>query len=212
MKKWTAIIFLLAASGCFEKEGAQAPAIIEITEIAREAYIPRKIMTDLEAELSKEATSIAPIFIFTPLQIQFKAVSEGVLKVPALIYKFPKGGGVVDLKDVVTGAGSFYLNFPPEQFDPGLELMHLYYLSNSPVRKIDGENFGLGCGKMLDLKKNFSKLQKPEFLKLNTTGERYVSVVAGRYVFIFRQNNQIHLTQLTIRDSRFPQQQCAGEF
>jgi hypothetical protein len=183
---------------------------VDIQQLAHEVQIPGKIMSDIENEISGDTKGIAPVYVFLPLSVRFDEAQDGVLSKAHIVYNFPKGGGELDLKDLVTGFGSFYLSFPEEQFDKKNELMHIYYVSQSPVKKLDGENFGLGCGRYIDLKKSFSKLQNEDFLKLNTSDLRYLYVTAGRYIFVFRQASQVYITQLTITDSRYKNELCMG--
>lgn len=207
---WLGLAALAFATGCGGHHPEAPVTQVEITDVAREAQIPKLIMSEVDDELAKDAKN-APLYIFMPLQVQFSSLSEDALAAPELRYQLPKGGGRIDLKDIVTGFGSFYMHFPAAQFGEGAELLHLYYVSNSPVRRIDGEDFGLGCGKMLDLKKSFNKLQKPGFLKLNSVERRYLAVLAGRYIFVMRQGVQIQIAQLTVNDSRYPQELCMGD-
>ncbi len=202
------LIFLLA--GCAQNSSSENDEIIDVRSIAKEVQIPKVLMTALVKEIISDSKTLTPVYLFMPLQVRFSELSEGVLKKPAVRYNFPKGGGNIDLKDMVLGSGSFFLSFPAEQFDENYEFLHLYYISNSPVKKIENESFGLGCGKMIDLKKSFSKLQKPEFLKLNTSDLRYLYITAGMYVFVFKKSSQIFMAQLTIFDSRYSKELCLG--
>lgn len=200
------LTFLLV--GCTQNSSPENDEIIDVRSIAKEVQIPKVLMTSLVKEIVSDSKTLTPVYLFMPLQVRFSEQSEGVLRKPAIRFNLPKGGGNIDLKDVVSGFGSFYLSFPAEQFDENYEFLHLYYISNSPVKKIENESFGLGCGKMIDLKKSFSKLQKPEFLKLNTSDLRYLYVTAGLYVFIFKKSSQIFVAQLTISDSRYSKELC----
>lgn len=202
------LIFLLV--GCTQNSSSDNDEIIDVKSIAKEVQIPKVLMTALVKEIISDSKTLTPVYLFMPLQVRFSELSEGVLKKPAVRYNFSKGGGNIDLKDLVLGSGSFFLSFPAEQFDENSEFLHLYYISNSPVKKIENESFGLGCGKMIDLKKSFSKLQKPEFLKLNTSDLRYLYVTAGMYVFVFKKASQIFMAQLTIFDSRYSKELCLG--
>lgn len=204
----------LIMTGCFGGGEPASPERIEVLVIAKEVQIPKILMSNIETEILAESKTIAPVYLFMPLEVQFVDLGDGVLKYPNMIFNLPKGGGSIDLKDVITGTGSFYLRFPQEQFEQmsefRVDLLGLYYISNSPTKKIDGEIFGLGCGKMIDLKKSFSDLQQHKFLKLNTTDLRYLYVTAGRYIFIFKQASKVYMTQLTITDSRYSKELCLG--
>lgn len=201
------VMMILVLAGCTAQKAEPETTEIVMADIAQEVQIPKLIMSDISEQLKADAV-VSPLYMFTPVQVLFTELSPEVLAAPRLKYTLPKGGGQIDLKDVVRGFGSFYMSFPEEQFAEGFELMHLYYVSNSPVRAIDGEKFGLGCGKMTDLKKSLGKLSKEKFLKLNTVERRYLAVTAGRYVFVLKQGNQVHIAQLTLHDSRYPHEQC----
>lgn len=204
------LLLLFFLVGCTQNSSPENEEIIEIKSIAKEVQIPKGLMTSLVKEIISDSKTLTPVYLFMPLQVRLTEQNEGVLKKPAIRFSFPKGGGKIDLKDVVTGFGSFFLSFPPEQFDDSYDFLHLYYISNSPVKKIESESFGLGCGKMIDLKKSFSKLQKSDFLKLNTSDLRYLHVTAGLYVFVFKKASQIFMAQLTISDSRYDKELCIG--
>lgn len=185
--------------------------VVKVETLAQEVKIPKVIMSTVEAELFKDSKNIVPIYTFAPLSVQMIELSEAVLSQPQLRFDFPKGGGQLDLKDFVKGQGSFYMSFPSDQFVGDHELMHVYYVSNSPQRDIAGEVYGLGCGRLVDLRDRLSQLQKPDFLKLNTNGLRYLAVTAGKYIFIFRKNNQVSISQLTLTDSRYQSELCIGD-
>ena len=202
------LFLLLILAGCSPSKKTQNIEIIDIHSIAREVQIPKSLMSTLVKEIISDSKSLTPIYLFMPLQVRFTEFTEGVLKKSAIQYNFPKGGGHLDLQDIVSGSGSFFLSFPAEQFDENYEFLHLYYISNSPIKKIENEDFGLGCGKMIDLQKSFSKLQKPDFLKLNTNDQRYLFVTAGLYVFVFKKSTQIFMTQLSVTDSRYSKELC----
>lgn len=194
--------------GCSKHDEHEKLEPIQVANYAKEIAIPKDLIPIIEADLLLESKVLNPVYIFSPLQVQFTEKSIHTLKAHTLLYSFPKGGGEVDLQNIVIGQGSFYLSFPAEQFHDLPELEHLYYISQSPVVEIGHENYGLGCGKWIDLKKNFANLQKNDFLKLNTTLNRHLHVLAGHYVLVFRLKNQIYLTQLTLTDSKNLNQLC----
>lgn len=203
-------ILILVGSACSSHHESETLNTVKIKEVAADIKLPLNLFKEFEKELEEEFKSVGPVFIFMPLQVRFSESSgeRGVLKDSLIQFDLEKGGGKIDLQEVVRGQGSFFMSFPPAQFPSSLELIHLYYVSQSPIKKIQGESFGLGCGKWIDLKDSFKKFLKPEFLKLNTTQQRYLHVLAGHYVFVLKQANQIYLSQLTLFDSRFPNDQC----
>lgn len=193
------VIFLF---GCTAAKVSVPPVTVTVTDIASDFFIPQDLLKNIEKELLEESKVLAPVFSYTSLDVLFTEKTQKTLTSPNLLFRLPKGGGQVDLQRVVSGKGSFYLSFPGDQFKELPELSHLYFISQAPKIKIDSEEFGLGCGKWLDLKKQFSDLQKTNFLNLNTTDNRHIFVTAGHYIFVFRKLNQVVLSQLTINDSK----------
>jgi hypothetical protein len=206
------ILFLsfLFLISCSSDNSATQPTLIEINEIASEQQIPKQLLAELDAELAEEFKSTAPFYSFIPITVQFEELQLGVLTRPKLQYNFPKGGGAIDLKNVVAAEGSFFMSFPEIQFNDEHDLLHIFFISNSPKTIIQGETFGLGCGKWNDLKQSFSKLKQHDYLKVNTNNLRYLRVLAGTYIFILRQGKNIFLTQLTLTDSRHSNELCGG--
>jgi hypothetical protein len=193
---------------CFSKKNENAEPPKRVTDMAQDIWMPKELMLEVIKELGEDTKTMTPVYMFVPLQVELNDKSKGVLSASPLRFTFPKGGGQLDLKDYVVGQGSFYLNFNAELFSKMPELVHLYYISQAPVKKIDDENYGLGCGKWVDIKNQFKNLQKENFLKINSTQLRYLYVLSGSYVFVFRENNQIYLSQLTITDSRHQNELC----
>lgn len=204
----SALLFLILLSSCTKPQNKSESYTVDIAEVATEISIPKDMLKELDSELGEEFKSSSPLYSFIPVNIKFEELQAGVLAKPSLQFNFPKGGGAIDLKDVVTSDGSFYMSFPEEQFVKDNELLHIYFVSNSPKKLIDGETFGMGCGTWNDLKGSFSKLKKPDYLKLNTSELRYLRVLAGTFVFIFREGKNIYLNQVTITDSRHRAELC----
>ena len=188
--------------GCTAAKVSAPPVTVTVTDIASDFFIPQELLKNVEKDLLEESKVLAPVFSFTSLDVLFTEKTQKTLSSPSLLYRLPKGGGLVDLQNAVSGKGSFYISFPGEQFKDLPELSHLYFISQAPKIKIDSEEFGLGCCKWVDIKAQFSDLQKTNFLNLNTTDNRHIFVTSGHYIFIFRKLNQVVLSQLTITDSK----------
>jgi hypothetical protein len=199
---------LLFLFSCTKAQHKAEPYAVNVSEVAKDVLIPKQMLKELDNELGEEFKNTPPLYSFIPVNVKFEELQPGVLSKPSLQYNFPKGGGAIDLKDVVSSDGSFYMSFPEVQFEKENDLLHIYFISNSPKKSIDGESFGMGCGKWSDLKGSFSRLKKPDYLKLNTSDLRYLRVVAGTFVFIFRQGKNIYLNQVTITDSRHQGELC----
>ena len=182
--------------------------VIKVIDIPRDVQIPQAFIQTIESDLQIETKILSPVFNFVPLQVLFVEKSVDVLLNPRMLFEFPKGGGRIDMQEVIRGAGSFYLSFPDEQFKNLPELEHLFYVSQAPEKEILKETFGVGCGKWIDLKNQFTDLKKSDFMLLNSTGQRHLFVLAGHYIFVFRKLNQVFLTQLSISDSRNVNELC----
>lgn len=133
MKIIVSLFFLLLLS-C-HRQSEDSAVRIEIEEVPIEQQVPKNILQELDNEFKEEFKTTPPIYTFIPIQLAFKEDQPGVLTQPHVEYSFPKGGGQLDLKNVVADTGSFYMYFTPDQFDKNFDLLHLYYISNSPDRK-----------------------------------------------------------------------------
>lgn len=201
------LVILLSAC---EKAVESKPKIIVNNSIAEDFKVPEVIFTEIKKNLG-ESMTIEPEYLFTDLEVEVHSDQKSVLSFPKLLFKLPNGGGAIDLKDYVIGEGSFYLRFPPEQFE-NKELAFLFYISNSPKVKIRDEEYGLGCGQWTDLKPKFSKLQDKTFLKLNSIDHTYAHVLSGQYIFVFKKGVQYYLTHLNLMDSRYSDKMCSAIF
>lgn len=203
MKLITAVnlVLLTFLIGCSSKHQTDDVEVLKITELSKDIFLPQQIFTEIEKDINNDLKGAPASYVFVPLQVKFSQSNSLALKKEEVIYVLPKGGGLIDLKDIVEGQGSFYLSFPKDQFVDLPELEHLFYISQSPNQIIDGEKFGLGCNKWIDLKKQFSNMQKSNFLKTNTSSQRHQYVLNGTYIFVFRKASQVYLTQLSITDS-----------
>lgn len=211
MKILIALMGLMVMLSACEKAIEAKPKIITNNSLANDFNVPEAIFAAIKKNLG-EGLTIEPEYIFTDLEVEVHTDQKSVLTYSRLLFKLPNGGGAIDLKDYVTGEGSFYLRFPPEQFETKPELAFLFYVSDSPKVKIRDEEYGLGCGQWVDLKPKFSKLQEKTFLKLNSIDHTYAHVLSGQYIFVFKKGVQYYLTHLNLSDSRYSDKMCSTIF
>lgn len=211
MKILMALTSLIVTLSACEKALESKPKVIMNNSLANEFNVPEAIFTAIKKNLG-EGITIEPEYIFTDLEVEVHADQKSVLSYSRLLFKLANGGGAIDLKDYVIGEGSFYLRFPPEQFETKPELAFLFYISDSPKVKIRDEEYGLGCGQWVDLKPKFSKLQDKTFLKLNSIDHTYAHVLSGQYIFVFKKGFQYYLTHLNLSDSRYSDKMCSTIF
>lgn len=201
---------ILLFSSC-EKPHEAKPKIIVNNSLASDFKVPDAIFAEIQKSMG-DGVKTEPEYLFTDLDVEIHSDQKNVLSYSRLQFKLPNGGGGVDLKDFVTGDGSFYFRFPPEQFTTKPELAFLFYISDSPKVNIHGEEYGLGCGQWVDLKPKFAKLQENTFLKLNTVDHTYAHVLSGQYIFVFKKGIQYYLTHLNVLDSRYSDKMCSAIF
>lgn len=211
MKILIAITSLILMLSACEKAIETKPKVILNNSLANDFKVPEAIFTAIRKNLG-EGITIEPEYLFTDLDVEVHTDQKAVLSFSNLLFKLPNGGGAIDLKNYVTGEGSFYLRFPPEQFETKPELAFLFYISDSPKVKIRDEEYGLGCGQWVDLKPKFSKLQDKTFLKLNSVDHTYAHVLSGQYIFVFKKGIQYYLTHLNLFDSRYSDKMCSTIF
>lgn len=197
--------------GCTSHPDEKVIETIKIVDVSQDIRLPRQIFQEMEKDISADLKGISASYVFIPLQVKLLQSNSQALKKNEIIYSFPKGGGLLDLKTIVEGRGSFFISFPKEQFSELPDLEHLFFISNAPKMEIDGEKFGLGCRRWVDLKKQFSELQKDDFLKLNSSDQRHQFVLNGTYLFVFRKASQVYLSQLTITDTENKVPNCVNK-
>ncbi len=203
------IFFTLIISSCYPKKNDKSVEVLKIDVVAKDIRIPKVIFENIASDMKAESLTSEPVYLFYPLEVTIE-VDGSSSNMKSAKYLFSNGGGVVDLSSNLKGQASFYVYFPEEQFEKLPPLEHLYFLSEYPQKKIDGEIFGLGCAKWIDLKSKFSELTKAK-TKLNTTDQRYLYVAGGYYIFVFRKANQVYLTHLHLTDSKYADLKCPDQ-
>jgi hypothetical protein len=201
------ILFLaLSIWGCHHSQGDKSIEVTKVDTAAKDIRIPKAIFDNIVADVKTESATVDPVYLFSPLQVAIQPESL-ISKIKPSTVVFSNGGGELDLNTHIPNHESFYIYFPEVQFEKMPPLEHLYFMSDYPQKIIDGEKFGTGCGKWMDLKSKFSEFVKPK-IKLNSTSERYLYVAGGYYIFVFRKLNQVYLTHLHLTDSRYTNLKC----
>jgi hypothetical protein len=202
---YISLVFIF--SGCLSQSDSTLETLHSNDVLAQDIEIPKSIFETIVQNVRSESATTDPVYLFQPLEVIFESEQKSVIS-KKYSFKFSNGGGAIDLKEIISGQGSFHFYFPEQQFEKMPELEHLYYISEHPKKNIDQEEFGLGCGQWMDLKSKFSDFKKPQKIILNTTAERYLYVAAGYYVFVFRKSNQVYLTHLHLVNSKFSNLKC----
>jgi hypothetical protein len=182
---------------------------------SRDVKIPRALVTKLESEyrayLVKNKLSV-------PDSIKRKLIDVSVelrqKRAAALVEEVrintPMGGGVIDLADFVTPLrGAFQMHIKPrvDEKDGAFDL-RVFFISQAKETVIDDEQFGVGCGKMIEVTAFFNDKMKGSGFELFTAGQRYLSVIGGVFVLVGFAEEMLQVGSVSFLDSRFPELFC----
>jgi hypothetical protein len=144
-----------------------------------------------------------------PIHVWLEPLRGDVLE-NAVRFSPPVGGGEIDLANFVRDeVGKFQVGMAID-FPEGLSAnsLHVYYLVGGRERALAGDKVGAPCGHLLDLKGFFRSTWLSQPLVVYTRQQRYVSVLAGTYLFVIYDPPRLWLAALAITDSRYPQLLC----
>lgn len=125
----------------------------------------------------------------------------------------PLGGGVIDLADFITPIrGSFDLKVEVEREDKvATPPSKVFFISRAKVRSIDGQMFGSGCGKWMDITRYFNRAMTGRGLALYTAAQRYLSVIGGTFLLVTFDKAALHVGSVTFVDNRFSDFLCESK-
>jgi hypothetical protein len=218
--------FAFILSACSGDNGANEIRYIDgvAVETSKDVTIPKALFEKIEnefiahfKEFSPDAESKDDKLILAQIKREYFDIevlmhekNKGTL-IHNTKFVVPRGGGTIDLADYVVGkVGSFYLKWKllrnAKPFEE-VNQVKVYYVSDAKKRKLDDEEYGNGCGKYMEIGTFFHKLRK-DFFRVNATQQRYVSVLAGTYLFTKFEGPALIMGSLTIQDRRYPQLTC----
>jgi hypothetical protein len=187
-----------------------------------EAQIPASLWTKILAlnvgpekppghkdDKKEEGESSIPETILEPLKIYLAVRNDkSVLKGQNVALTFVAGGGTIELSDFVAPLRGSY--FIASEFLPGNEKADtkVFFLSNSVIRTVGGEQLGSGCNTYFDLTKRFTAAMKRDGFLVNTSDQRDVSALASTYVFVSTFDGKFHMATLVIKDDGHRALQC----
>lgn len=184
-KTWFLILGLISS-------GAKAK-VFEMSEPGSDVKIPIQIWNQFAPVGGKDSIS------FSVIKVRMVEKTPGVLIEPEVEIKFPRGGGEIDLAEFVKNQqGTFRVFFDLEDAGPE-DQMQAYFVSRARKRKLDGEIWGAGCNRYMDIKKFILGEGKIKGIEVNTTRSRHDSVLGG--TFFFATGKQV-VTQVTFKDSQ----------
>ena len=173
--------------------------VYEISEMGTDVRIPSEIWKKIGGEEGKDTVT------FSPLKVRLVEKTAGTLIEPEIEIHMPRGGGEIDLSQFVKNqTGTFQVYFVFED-EPDAEKFQAYFVSRARKRKIDGEVWGAGCNKYMDLKNFILKDAKKKGIEVNVTRNRHDTVLGGSFVFALASRQ---VTQVTFTDSSQPHLFC----
>ncbi|MEZ0391875.1 MAG: hypothetical protein ACAH59_06650 [Pseudobdellovibrionaceae bacterium] len=177
---------------------AAVARVYEFTEMGSDVRIPVQIWNLLGNVSGKDNIT------FAPLAVRLVEKTSGVLIEPEIEIRLPRGGGEIDLSKFVKDTkGTFRVFFEiPELSDESK--MQVFFISRARKRKLEGEVWGAGCNKYMDIKSFLLGEGKKKGIEVNTTRNRHLSVLGG--TFFFSLDKQV--TQVTFTDSQQSQLFC----
>jgi hypothetical protein len=218
------IIFMLV--GCRKEQNVGAEYVHGVVEkTSKEFLIPRDLRAHIEKQYLQFIRKENPKIVlpdeeitaripreFLNVSIFLRASAPGVLR-NHTEYKLPRGGGEIDLKDVVTGTkGSFFLTYQLARTsapDVLLKDVHVYFAGEVKKRKIDGQEFGSGCNTFMEVTEQMQAANASGGLQLNATAQRYLPVIGGVFYFVdFNPERKMYLASVRIKDTRYPESSC----
>jgi len=197
----------------------------EVVASHRDISLPKSLVAKIEKLYLKAYRKVEPYSTKTDSQlilniprklflvkVVVKARTEGVLKHDTL-FTTPKGGGVIDLKEVLTNKkGTFFTKFAnlyKVENDKGyVPELSAFFVSKHKKRLIDGKMAGLGCDKYVDITSYFTKENAGDGIKVNTTDGRHVTVLGGTFVFVAPEPEALHVAVVEFEDSKRPDLMC----
>lgn len=217
MRRATLLVCLGAACllSCHSKDGEKKEEIpeVSVSEIPKDIHVPLKMWEVLakdagggkEAEKKGEAEGEGAAredsYVFSEVNVILKEKNPGIIRDGAVKIALPRGGGEIDLSHyVLDNQGSFYVSFDFPAFADATGKKVLF-ISHSRKRKINDQIFGSGCHAFFDITRKFLQDMGKEGLKVNTTRNRHVSVLAGSFILMAKKAGQSYITQVTFTDS-----------
>lgn len=199
-------LLLLALSACTVNPGYHVEEYQEVKfeDLADDVKIPTKAWEMMELKSPEEAqVSATKNLIFSEVNVFLVQKNSGIVEGEAVKIALPKGGGTIDLsRFITTQKGSFYVGFEFPAFETATA-KKVIFVSGTRKRKIGHQVFGAGCNQFFDITDRFFKEMKGEGLKVNTTQERYLSVLGGTFLFAAQKDNDVRLAQVTFKNSQY---------
>ncbi len=176
-------------------------SVIQFDEFGGDVQIPKAIWKELGEISGKDAIT------FGEVRVRLKEKTPLTLIKPEIQFRFPKGGGSIDLSQYTRGNsnGTFLVFFEFAEIPTG-ERGKIFFIPQTKKRKIDGEIWGSGCNKYLDVKKFILDEGDKKGIEVNTTDSRHLAVLGGTFFIA----SGFTVSQVTFKDSKKDELFCPG--
>jgi hypothetical protein len=126
-----------------------------------------------------------------------------------LRFRFPKGGGHLDLAEypALLESSALRLGMVPRVEGDYDGLSTIFY-SRSKKFKGGPSTFGLGCNILLDITKLFAKAVQSDGWRMSTIDHQHLENLQGTFVFSLKNEDKLKIAQVTIVDSSRPETLC----
>jgi len=200
--------------------GEDVARMAELVDVAartssRDVRVPKALVARVEKDYDTFLTGEGVVNKVAVKRVLLNVRAELLQKKPGALHEnarvvTPLGGGVVDLADLVTPVrASFHTKIVATHEDGGaLHNARVYYVSRAKARSIDGDIYGAGCDKWMEITGYFNKIMRDGGFQLYTADQRYLSVLGGTFVLIGFAKEAIAVGSISFTDSRYPQVMC----
>jgi hypothetical protein len=182
---------------------------------SRDVKIPRALVAKLEKEY-REFLTQQQVMVKEGIQRKLlNVMAELTQKHEASLHEntrviTPLGGGVIDLAELVTPLrGAFSLKLIPfKESGADIDSARVFFVSQAKARNLDGDQFGSGCGKYMEITSYYNKKNKGRGFDLYSTDRRYASVIGGTFVIVNFEKEALSVASVQFTDSRYPDLFC----
>ncbi len=196
------LLFVLLVA-CHKDNSGELPPeqirTIRASELGRDFFVPSGVWDRISGRKLTTVQETGTVS-FLPIKVVFDEKNRGVLQQKRVVAEFPKGGGDLDLSQVVgEKTGTFYMKFEFEGFaDP--ENLQVYFVNAAKKTKVDGEIRGDGCDKAYDIKA-FVLNNLKKGIEVNTYKNLHLYLLGGHFVFSSQVKGQTLVTQVSMTDT-----------
>ena len=203
-------LFFIFQLGCSKKDEPRVINFREVVfdQIPADIKIPSKAWDLIEkAGAGTEGACLGCLVAnkevaFSEISVLLIDKNPGVVDGEAVRINLPKGGGTIDLDQFITSKkGSFFVKFEFAPFARAID-KRVLFVSGAKKRKIGDLNLGAGCNQFFDISNRYFHEMAGNGIKVNTTQERYISVIGGTFLFTSKQENRNDVAQVTFTHSK----------